>query len=140
MKNTILPLTIGICFCAWLAINGFKNINQGGDKKWVAPDAEKTVKNPVKADDANIAAGKVLYTKHCKSCHGTGGKGDGPKAAELETSCGDFTTNDTQKQTDGELHYKIKKGKDDMPSFEKKIPDDEEIWTLVNYMRTFKAK
>ncbi|MBI2967685.1 MAG: cytochrome c [Bacteroidetes bacterium] len=135
-----MPLSLAIFFCGWLAINGFINVNQGGDKKWVAPDAEKNVKNPVKADDVNIPAGKTLYTKHCKSCHGTGGKGDGTKAAELETPCGDFTTDDTQKQTDGELHYKIKKGKDDMPSFEKKILADEDLWTLVNYMRTLKKK
>jgi len=25
-----------------------------------------------------------------------------------------------------------------MPSFKKKIPDQEDIWNLVNYMRTFK--
>jgi len=34
--------------------------------------------------------------------------------------------------------YKIKEGRDDMPAFGKKIPDDSDIWTLVNYVKTLK--
>jgi mono/diheme cytochrome c family protein len=41
-----------------------------------------------------------------------------------------------QSLSDGELYYKIKEGRDDMPSFKKKITDDEEIWHIVNFMRT----
>ncbi|MBI2968303.1 MAG: c-type cytochrome [Bacteroidetes bacterium] len=137
-KNLIVTGTLAGFATVLLSLVSTGNA-QDNKKAWVAPAAEKTVKNPAKADDANIAAGKVLYTKHCKSCHGATGKGDGPKAAELETPTGDFSEDDTQKQTDGELHYKIKKGNGDMPSFEKKITDDDEIWQIVNYVRTFKA-
>jgi len=71
-------------------------------KPWVVPEKLKTAKNPVKSDDANVTAGKALYTKHCKSCHGAKGLGDGPKAKELETPTGDFST-DLKDQTDGDL-------------------------------------
>ena len=93
-------------------------------------------KNPIAKNDESNAAGKTLYMKHCKSCHGAKGLGDGPKSKELDTPCGDFTTKDVIDQTDGELFYKIKEGRDDMPSFKKKITDDEEIWSIVNFMRT----
>ena len=73
----------------------------------------------------------------CKSCHGSKGLGDGPKSKELDTPSGDFSLKEFQAQTDGELFYKIQTGRDDMPSFKKKITDDEDIWNLVNYMRTF---
>ncbi|NOY48914.1 MAG: cytochrome c [Chlorobi bacterium] len=106
-------------------------------EKWVVPEEYKTKANPTNADDGeNKAYGKSLYSKHCKSCHGKEGYGDGPKAEEQEGDLGDFSTEEFQAQTDGELFYKIKKGRDDMPKFEKKITDDEDIWLIVNYVRT----
>jgi mono/diheme cytochrome c family protein len=81
---------------------------------------------------------KQLYDKHCKSCHGKVGLGDGPKAKELDTKCGDFSSAAFQGQSDGELYYKTTFGRDDMPAYDKKIADDNDRWLLVHYMRTFK--
>ena len=105
---------------------------------WPVPDKYKNMANPVKSDDASVAAGKTLYNQHCKSCHGTKGKGDGPKAAQLDTECGDFTKSAFQSQTDGALFYKTAEGRKDMPSFKKKVADEKGIWSMVNYMRTLK--
>jgi mono/diheme cytochrome c family protein len=105
---------------------------------WPVPEKYQKMANPVKSDAASLATGKELYIQHCKSCHGTKGKGDGPKAAQLDTECGDFTTADFQKQSDGALFYKTFEGRKDMPSYKKKIPDQDDIWAVVNYMRTFK--
>ena len=107
-------------------------------KPWPVPDAAKNKVNPVKGDAAATAKGKELYNQHCKSCHGTKGKGDGPKASQLDTECGDFTKATFQAQTDGALFYKTSEGRKDMPSFKKKIPDAEELGSVVNYMRTLK--
>ncbi len=107
---------------------------------WNVPAKYKNMKNPTdKNDKENLSIGKSLYMKHCKSCHGKTGLGDGTKADELDTPCGDFST-DLADQKDGELFYKIKAGKDDMPSFKKKIRDDEDIWLIVNFIRTFQEK
>ena len=105
---------------------------------WPVPDAYKNKVNPLKGDAASVAEGKTLYSTHCKSCHGTKGKGDGPKASTLDTECGDFTKATFQAQTDGALFYKTFEGRKDMPSFKKKIPDANDIWSVVNYMRTLK--
>ena len=105
---------------------------------WPVPDKYKNMANPVKSDATSLATGKELYTQHCKSCHGTKGKGDGPKAAQLDTECGDFTKPAFQAQTDGALFYKTSEGRKDMPSFKKKIADQNDIWAVVNYMRTLK--
>ena len=105
---------------------------------WPVPDKYKNMPNPVKSDATSLATGKELYTQHCKSCHGTKGKGDGPKAAQLDTESGDFTIAAFQSQTDGALFYKTFEGRKDMPSFKKKIADQNDIWAVVNYMRTFK--
>lgn len=116
----------------------FNSKFQEKKKPWNVPDASKKMKNPVKSDDGTIAAGKTLFMKHCKSCHGAKGLGDGPKSKELDTPCGDFSSKDVTDQTDGELFYKIKEGRQDMPSFKKKITEDEEIWSIINFMRTLK--
>ncbi len=109
------------------------------DKKpWPVPDNYKTMKNPVVSNAESIAEGKTLYGSHCKSCHGTKGLGDGPKAAQLKTEAGDFSKADFQAQTDGAMFYKTSEGRDDMPNFKKKLPDADERWSIVNYMRTFK--
>ena len=103
---------------------------------WVVSAEYKTMENPTDPDDdEGLEIGEELYMKHCKSCHGKEGLGDGTKADELEGDLGDFSSEEFQAQTDGELFYKTKIGRDDMPEFVKKIPDDEEIWFVVNYMR-----
>lgn len=106
--------------------------------EWKVPDADKNKVNPLKGDAASVATGKALYATHCKSCHGTKGKGDGPKASQLDTECGDFTKAAFHAQTDGSLFYKTKVGRKDMPSFKTKIPDANDMWAVVNYMRTLK--
>jgi mono/diheme cytochrome c family protein len=106
-------------------------------KPWEVPGKYKTMKNAVKADDASIKAGKDLYTKNCASCHGKTGLGDGPKARGLDTFPGNFTENTFQAQTDGDLFYKIKTGREDMPKYDGKI-EDESIWQMINFMRTLK--
>jgi mono/diheme cytochrome c family protein len=109
-------------------------------KPWPVSDAIKNKKNPVATSAASISNGKALYNLHCASCHGKKGMGDGSKAAQLDTDCGDFTTAEFQKQSDGTIFYKSLEGRDDMPSFKKKIPVAEDMWDVVNYIRTFKAK
>jgi mono/diheme cytochrome c family protein len=129
----LFAVLIAILFLSYTTITQDK-------KPWVIPDNVKKMKNPVKADDEAINIGKGLYAKHCKSCHGKNGEGDGTKAAELKTSPGDFTSADFQKQTDGELYFKTTQGREDMPEFKKKIASDEDRWMLVHYLRTLKAK
>jgi mono/diheme cytochrome c family protein len=105
---------------------------------WPVPDKYNKMANPLKGDAASVTAGKAIWAKHCQSCHGKAGKGDGSKAAQLKTLPGDFTASDFHKQTDGALFYKTSEGREDMPSFKKKIQDEEEIWSVINYLRTFK--
>jgi len=104
---------------------------------WEVPAKFKNMENPVKANDESIKMGAMLYKKHCASCHGKAGLGDGVKARGLETFPGDFSGAAYQDQTDGEHFYKTKFGRDEMPKYEGKV-SDEDIWNMVNYMRTFK--
>lgn len=131
--KTIKILLVGffaIALCATLPA-------QEKGKPWPVPDKEKNMKNPVAKGDASNKAGMALYNKNCASCHGKTGLGDGVKARSLKTFPGDFSKADYQNQTDGELFYKTKVGRGEMPKYEGKLSDND-IWNIVNYTRTFK--
>ena len=107
-------------------------------KPWAVPDKAAKTANPVKTSPASIAVGKTLWSQHCSSCHGKAGLGDGSKAAQLETTPPDFSKAAFQSQSDGSLFFKTVEGRKDMPSFKKKLPEQEDIWNLVNFMRSLK--
>lgn len=46
----------------------------------------------IKTTDLKIRQGEKIYERYCIACHGTGGKGDGPEAYQLETKPTDFTS------------------------------------------------
>ena len=102
---------------------------------WVAPASAKSLKNPVKGVDN----AKKLVETNCASCHGTSGHGDGPAAAALPPpKPANWTAANVQKQTDGEIFWKISNGRGAMPPW-KHLPENER-WALVNYIRTLKGK
>jgi len=105
------------------------------DEPWPVPSKYMKMKNSFADVQDTDQIGKELYMVHCKSCHGTKGKGDGKKASTLDTQVPDMTTDDFNSQTDGELYYKTYIGREDMPGFDKKIKDEEDRWLLINYLR-----
>ena len=112
--------------------------NTTGNDPWDVPAKYKKMKNPTDVKDAEgIKIGKSLFKKHCASCHGKSGLGDGKKAAELDTEMPDITTDKYKAQLPGVKYYQSFIGRDEMPNFEKKIPDEEDRWFVINYMDTF---
>ena len=107
-------------------------------KPWAVPEKNASAKNPIKSDGESVKLGKEVWNKHCSTCHGKAGAGDGTKAGSLETAMEDMSGASVQGQSDGALYYKIAEGRGEMPSFKKKITDTEELWSVVNYIRSFK--
>lgn len=105
---------------------------------WVVPDKYMKMPNPVKSSPKSLKEGKELYSLKCQPCHGKKGLGDGPKAANLKTAPIDMTQSSFQSQPDGSLFYKISEGRGDMPKFKKEITDPDDIWNIINYVRTLK--
>ena len=131
-KVILVSSVLAVCMMSF----AFTIIQQ--PKPWPVPDKDAKTPNPVKSNAESISAGKALWSLHCASCHGKKGLGDGSKAAQLKTTPQDMSLASFQSQSDGALFYKINTGRDDMPSFKKKIPDTEDVWNLVNFVRTFK--
>jgi mono/diheme cytochrome c family protein len=135
MKNLIV-FALTVLFVGAMALS-----SQAQDQKkagpWKTPDKYMKMKNPSKAGDAEVLKiGKTLYAKHCKSCHGNAGQGDGPKAKQLKTFPGDFKSKEFKAIVDGDLYYRSIVGRDEMPSFEKKLTTAEDQWAVVNYIKS----
>jgi mono/diheme cytochrome c family protein len=128
--------TMKLLFASLVAI-AISAVSVAQPKPWVVPANFKTMKNPVATGDASTKAGLALYTKNCASCHGKAGLGDGVKARSLKDFPGDFSKAEYQGQTDGDHFYKTKFGRAEMPKYDGKLADND-IWNIVNYMRTFK--
>ncbi len=50
----------------------------------------------------NAENGNTLFQANCATCHGTGGKGDGPVGQALQPPPRDFTVGDFKFDTDGD--------------------------------------
>lgn len=101
----------------------------------IPPEALK-VANPVKPTPSSIATGKKKYGYDCAMCHGADGDGKGDLAVDMKLKMNDYRDAATLKTvTDGEMFYVIKNGNGDMPSEADRL-SDEDVWNLVNYMRT----
>ena len=112
----------------------------GTGEPWQAPARAARKKNPIAADERSVIAGKAVYAKECLSCHGEGGKGDGPAAKDLNPKPNDLTAAKVWEQTDGALFWKLTEGKKPMPAYDKLLPDDDR-WHVINYIRgTFAPK
>jgi len=102
------------------------------------PPEAASQSNPVKPTPESLAKGKKLYGYDCAVCHGKDGDGKGDMT-DLK-GITDLTDPATLKgKTDGELFYVIKKGKGDMPP-EGDRGKPEDMWSLVNYVRSLSKK
>jgi mono/diheme cytochrome c family protein len=113
-------------------------LEAGEDKPYNAEAAR--LKNPVPSNPESIEAGRKLYKRHCASCHGAGGKGDGGQALSGGEPS-DLTDDvwDTG-STDGEIFVAIRDGLSaDMLAYKDKLKE-KEIWEVVVFVRSLKPK
>jgi mono/diheme cytochrome c family protein len=104
---------------------------------WVVPPADRERENPLALSEANINAAKPIYSEKCANCHGDTGKGDGSEAMMYDPAPADLTdAAKMNKLTDGEVFYQITEGRKPMPSFKKRLTE-EQRWQLVLLVRSF---
>jgi mono/diheme cytochrome c family protein len=102
-------------------------------------DAAK-LKNPIASSPDSIAAGKKAYAK-CASCHGVNGQG-GPGNDLIPAAPSLVDEQWDHGSTDGEIFTNIKNGIPpdfNMVGFKDQL-SDEDIWNLVNYIRSIAKK
>ena len=105
-------------------------------QEWITPVDQKSKINPQEYNLANVKKGKDLFIKNCKSCHGDPGKNN---ILPLVPPPVDIVSEKMQKNTEGEIYYKITNGRGTMPQFKATISDDDR-WRIVNYIMNFNPK
>jgi len=109
---------------------------------WTLPPNAEEEKNPLAGDAKAVAAGKELYLKNCKRCHGPGGLGDGPDADPDSAQDMDLTVaKRAARNPDGVVFYKLWNGrtKPKMPAFKDDLTKDE-AWQIVSFVQTLRQK
>jgi len=96
-------------------------------------------KNPVKPTAESLAKGKEFYQIDCAMCHGDTGTGKTDLATSMNLTMDDWTNPASlADKTDGDLFTIIRNGKGDkMPPEAEGRAKDTEVWSLINYIRTF---
>jgi len=101
---------------------------------WTIPASAKKKQNPYEATSKNVSSGKKIYNIHCKSCHGDPTMANMLPLAPVAPT--DLGAQNFLVQSDGEIYYKVNKGKGAMPTFEKTL-SDEDKWMVLSYLRSF---
>jgi mono/diheme cytochrome c family protein len=107
------------------------------NKPWIVPQEYKALKNPLLPTESNLSTARHIYADECAQCHGERGKGDGPEARTHLPLPADLT--DAKRMatvTDGEIFYQITEGRRPMPSFKRRLTQDQR-WQLVLLVRSF---
>ena len=96
----------------------------------------QALENPIESNPESIAIGRQRYVFMCRECHGNVGLGDGDMA-HAGGAVPDFSDEVwLHGESAGEIFLVIKEGVSaDMQPYANRL-DDEEIWHLVNYLRT----
>jgi copper resistance protein D len=88
---------------------------------------------------ASIAHGQTLFRTQCTSCHGAGGRGDGPAAAGLPRQPADLTASHTNDHTAGDIFWWLTRGVGNvMPGFDAALSEDDR-WDVINFLRALSA-
>ncbi len=108
-----------------------------------SPELELSRSNPTpvfSGDPAAIERGSALFATNCATCHGAGGKGDGPTAASLDPKPIDFTNPIHRGHSDDYLVSWISNGLPGsaMPAFAGTL-SAAEIDDVVTFIRSLQA-
>ena len=98
----------------------------------------QTLINPLELTSENLSLGRTTFYRMCVTCHGMDGKGQTNISQFLTAKPSDFTISDFRYgQTDRELFTLIQSGTDNgMIGFKETLEEDQ-IWQLVYYIRSF---
>jgi mono/diheme cytochrome c family protein len=103
------------------------------------PEAQK-LKNPIPSDEISIEEGRKLYLRHCASCHGPSGKGDGSMALAGGTPANLTDETWDHGSSDGEIFVVIRDGtSSDMEPYKDRLTE-KQMWQLVNFIRSIGPK
>jgi cbb3-type cytochrome c oxidase subunit III len=100
----------------------------------------RKLQSPIPTSAESVAAGKVVFQKNCRFCHGPEGKGNGPIAPDGTANLTDDKWD--HGSSDGEIFTVIHDGagpESKMKGFAGRLSDTD-IWNVLNFVRTLESK
>lgn len=102
-----------------------------------APQAKGAKPAPAAAAPPT-AKGKEIYARDCSMCHGDTGNGQSDLAKDMQLTLKDWTDPKSLSDlSDQQLFDMIRKGKDKMPPEDSGRAKDDEIKSIILYIRDF---
>jgi mono/diheme cytochrome c family protein len=140
LKPFMILLVLSLCAFAAAAQESQTPSKAATPDSFTIPADAVHQANPVKPTPESIAQGKKYYGYDCAMCRGNNGDGKGDVAIDEKLKISDFSDPATLKdKTDGELFYILKNGHDRMPAERIRLKPDE-LWNLINYVRSLSNK
>ncbi len=107
-------------------------------RNYAIPSSQRNEKNPLQATPEILEDARERFIARCSICHGSDGRGLTQVGQSLYPRVPDFLSDQTQKLTDGELHYIIENGVQltGMPAWGSPHQETEDdSWKLVLFIR-----
>jgi mono/diheme cytochrome c family protein len=128
---------VGCVAAAWLMVTGAAVAQTPAPPKEVPAEAKK-MKAAVPSSPAAIDAGKQLYAKYCRFCHGDTGLGDG-RLAPKGSKPSNLTDKEwTRGSSEGEIFWIIQNGAPpdyQMKGLKGKV-SEADTWNIVHFVRS----
>jgi mono/diheme cytochrome c family protein len=122
----------------WPAAAGAAARAQAPAPPAAVPAEARKMKAPAPSSAKAIEAGKALYAKYCRFCHGNTGAGDSTMAPKGMTPSNLTDATWTRGSSEGEIFWVIQNGappKYEMNGLKGKI-SDVDTWNLVHFVRS----
>ena len=98
-------------------------------------EAEEQIFNPLHSSFEVLQRGQKMYYTYCGVCHGMTGRGDGPVAAKTILRPPSLVNQKIKDWADGGIYHIIVAGRGLMGSFASQIPNEQDRWALVHFIR-----
>lgn len=104
-------------------------------------EAAEPQANPIEMSEDSVRAGRRIFGRFCRSCHGMRADGQGMTAPSGSRPANLVDDQWDHGGTDGEIFRVIREGVPpayDMDAWEGRITDDD-IWNIINFLRDLAA-
>ena len=130
LGNTLLALLLVILASASTSIVAAESSTEVGIQD-----------NPIATSEESVTAGRTIYGRFCRSCHGQRADGRGMAAPPGSRPANLIDAEWDYGSSDAEIFKVLKEGippKYDMDAWEGRISDDD-MWNVINYLRDLAA-